>query len=103
MSRLSGRTNNNQIYPGGQTPPADLPSRYSIRMQRRAPLSLHHTPITCGMMLARLGFITRVYKARVAPGNDIDDPDMEFFSCENRLYRPSAILHPSLGDFGKIP
>src|SRR5215472_14183979 len=31
------------------------------------PSSLHHTPITCGMMLARLGFITRAYKARVGP------------------------------------
>src|SRR5215468_5723643 len=31
------------------------------------PSASHHTPTTCGMMLARLAFITRAYRARVGP------------------------------------
>ena len=43
-------------------------------------LFLHQTPITCGMMLARLAFMTRAYKARVGPLDTISMIPMRSFS-----------------------
>src|SRR5215469_15626051 len=58
------------------------------------PCSRHHTPITCGMMLARLGFITRAYKARVGPLETISMiPIWSFFT--RKPPRPTQCNTPS--------